>query len=277
MATRARPPQQPADWKAAFRRAMARVLQRTGSVLLFAFMVFLALALVSYSPTDPSPSTAAGDAIANWMGRSGAFLADRALWAFGLVSVLFLPLLFAYSRKLWRAAGTARDQDTDVSASEVVGERWWSSLGVLLAAMALLATALALVSDTEHWDLPGGPGGLAGLLGEGALRALVARLPEAARFWATLGGGFAVLLGGAFLAGKVFAIDWAGLLTLPQGLRRRQAGVAEHWQPRTPADRRKSAGDGGKAEAVQIAQPVRKPPEIVDPSAPPAPARPGKA
>ena len=43
-------------------------------------MTFLALALLSYTQTDPSPSTAAaGDRIANWMGRPGAVVADRVL------------------------------------------------------------------------------------------------------------------------------------------------------------------------------------------------------
>ena len=77
-----------ADWKAAFRRSLARSAQLAGAALLFAFTAFLAIALVSYSQTDPSFSTAAGDVIDNWMGRPGAFVADLALGAFGLVAVL---------------------------------------------------------------------------------------------------------------------------------------------------------------------------------------------
>ena len=102
MATRATKPN--ADWRAAFRRSLARSAQLTGAVLLFAFTAFLAIALVSYSQTDPSLSTAAGDTIENWMGAPGAFVADLALTAFGWVSVLFLPLTYVFARKLWRDA-----------------------------------------------------------------------------------------------------------------------------------------------------------------------------
>ena len=171
MATRARTPQQQGDWKAAFRRSLARVCQRTGSVLLFALMVFLALALVSYSQTDPSPSTAAGDVVANWMGRAGAWAAERALWAFGLVSVLFLPLLYAYARKLWRNADEDEADEAEDRPRRMAEGRWWATLLVLLLAMALLSTVLALVSDPAQWSHPAGPGGLVGLLGEGAIGA----------------------------------------------------------------------------------------------------------
>ncbi len=276
MATRARTPQQQGDWKAAFRRSLARVCQRTGSVLLFAFMVFLALALVSYNQTDPSPSTAAGEVVGNWMGHAGAWAAERALWSFGLVSVLFLPLLYAYARKLWRVAGEDEGDEAENRPRRMAEGRWWTTLLVLLLAMALLSTVLALVSDPAQWSQPAGPGGLVGLLGEGAIGALAGRLPAAGEVWGILAGGLAALLGGAFLAGKVFAVDWAGLLTLPQALRRPPSLPGGQANPfKAQAERRRAAER--KAETVEIVQPDRKPPEIVDPSAPPRPAKPSKA
>ena len=51
---------QPADWRAAFRRSLARAGQLAGAAVLGAATLFLALALVSYTQTDPSLSTAAG-------------------------------------------------------------------------------------------------------------------------------------------------------------------------------------------------------------------------
>ena len=60
MASRAMTRPQPADWRAAFRRSLARAVQLTGAVALSLAMIFLALALVSYTQTDPSASTAAG-------------------------------------------------------------------------------------------------------------------------------------------------------------------------------------------------------------------------
>ena len=103
MATRAAKPA-PADWRAAFRRSLARALQITGSAALYLATGILALALVSYHQTDPSFSTAASGPPLNWMGYPGAWAADMALLGFGVVGVLLLPLLYAFARKLWRDA-----------------------------------------------------------------------------------------------------------------------------------------------------------------------------
>ena len=103
MATRAAGKSPTTDWRAAFRRSLRRAAQMAGAGVLLAALVFLALALVSYTQTDPSPSTAAaGDDIGNWMGASGAWAAERVLFLFGLTAVLLLPLLYVGARKLWR-------------------------------------------------------------------------------------------------------------------------------------------------------------------------------
>ena len=81
-------------------------------------MLFLALALASYRQTDPSPSTAAGGEIMNWMGAGGAWLAERALFLFGPVCVLLLPLLYVFARKLWRLA------EEDDGLVEQTDQRW---------------------------------------------------------------------------------------------------------------------------------------------------------
>src|SRR6478735_1004831 len=78
MATRAAKPE-PADWRAAFRRSMARALQLTSAVALYFASGFLFLALVSYHQTDPSFSTAANGPPLNWMGYPGAWAADLTL------------------------------------------------------------------------------------------------------------------------------------------------------------------------------------------------------
>jgi len=268
MASRAITKGQPADWRAAFRRSLARAGQLTGAVLLFAAMVFLALSLFSYTQTDPSPSTAAGGAVGNWMGRPGAWIADRALISFGLVSALFLPLLYAFASKLWRDA--AEEESLD-------GDRWWRTVAVLLIAMTLLSTVLALITDPHEWALPASAGGMAGLLGEGALRALAGLLPEEARFWTVLGTGIACLLGGATLAGRVFAFDWARLLTLPSILRRVPALPGREPNPYKPKREKPAREQQPEPEFDEEDRPARRPPEISDPSHPPKPARPSKA
>ncbi|HYD24858.1 MAG TPA: DNA translocase FtsK 4TM domain-containing protein [Croceibacterium sp.] len=257
MASRALARPQPADWRAAFRRSLARAGQLAGAAVLTAAMIFLALALASYTQTDPSASTAAGDEVRNWMGRPGAWAAERALFLFGLVAVLLLPMLYAFARKLWRDA--EREETPH-------GRRWWRAVALLLLAMALLSTALTLATD--GWgNLPASLGGLLGLLGAGAIRALAGRLPESAQFWTILGLGLAALAAGSGIAARVLAFDWARLMTLPQALRRApQLREPNPFKPRRtrPAPRAEPGDDDA---------PARKPPEITDPSQPPRPAR----
>ncbi|MCB2066152.1 MAG: DNA translocase FtsK 4TM domain-containing protein [Erythrobacter sp.] len=267
MATRA--PRQGADWKAAFRHSLARSVQLGGATLLFAFTLFLALALVSYNQTDASMSTAAGDVIGNWMGAPGAYVADFVLTIFGLASVLVLPLTYVMGRKLWR------DADED----EHWDGRWWRAVAMLLLAMLLLAVVLTLVTNPGAWTLPASPGGVAGLLGAGGIEALAGLLPEAGRFWAILAAGLACLAGGALLAGRVFALDWASLLTLPEWARRmpRLTGSDNPFKPDEPKERkarrapRVEEHDEEEADAPVTA---RRPTEIVDPAAPARRAQP---
>ncbi len=254
---------QPADWRAAFRRSLARAGQLAGAAVLGVATLFLGLALVSYTQTDPSFSTAAGGEVANWMGAPGAYAADGALFLFGLVAVLLLPMLYAFASKLWR----------DAEAEETPrGGRWWRTLGVLVLAMVLLGTALSLL--TRDWSalpdsLPASYGGLFGLLGAGAIEALAGRLPEAARFWTVLGLGLASFAVGAVLVARVFAFDWARLMTLPALLRR--LPVREDPNPFKPRKERRAARPEPLAGADE--EPQRRPPEISDPSLPPRPAR----
>lgn len=208
------------SWRALLRRAVRRSCELGGAALLFGAMIFLALALVSYSQTDPSGSTAAGGEVKNWMGIAGAWAAERALFLFGVVSTLFLPLLYVFARKLWRMA---EEQDAGVTPSN---QRWWRPVGVLLLAMALLSTVLSLAFTGPGGTLPASPGGLSGLLGAKAVQTLAALLPDAAQGWAIMGAALILLACGAALAGRVFAVDWASLLTLPGSLRRMRPATA---------------------------------------------------
>ncbi|MEO0032327.1 MAG: hypothetical protein RIS94_2085, partial [Pseudomonadota bacterium] len=68
-----------ADWRAILRRSFRRSAELLGGAALFVLMVFLALALVSYTQTDPSGSTASGSPVENWMGLPGAWASERLL------------------------------------------------------------------------------------------------------------------------------------------------------------------------------------------------------
>jgi S-DNA-T family DNA segregation ATPase FtsK/SpoIIIE len=106
------------------------------------------------------------------------------------------------------------------------------------------------------------------LLGAGAVRALGGRLPDAAQFWTVLGLGLASAVAGVALAAKVFAFDWARLMTLPHVLRRAPAGDANPLKPR-----RERRAQRPEPLLDDLEQAQRRPPEITDPSLPPRPAR----
>ena len=94
---------------------------------LFALLVFLTLALASYTQTDPSPSPAAsGDDIRNWMGASGRLgkrtrVLPRHPGGPVVAAVLYL--------RAPAVAGVERDDETETPG------RWWGPFAMLLAAM----------------------------------------------------------------------------------------------------------------------------------------------
>ncbi|WP_120717126.1 DNA translocase FtsK [Tsuneonella amylolytica] len=255
------------DWRAAFRRSLRRAGQIAGAAGLFAAMLFLGLALASYTLTDPSASTAAaGDDVANWMGASGAWTAERAYFLFGWTAILLLPLLYVAARKLWREVEEEDREDRT---------RWWRPLGLLLGSMALLGTVLSLAFDGPGGSLPAGMGGISGLLGAGAVEAVASRLGEGARGWVILALALAALAGGVVGITRVFALDWAALLTLPQFLRRAPAmppQLTEIDLPFVPKRRARKVEAPEDEALPQIAE--RRAPEIADPAAAPKVAKP---
>ncbi|MEM8726359.1 MAG: DNA translocase FtsK 4TM domain-containing protein, partial [Pseudomonadota bacterium] len=257
------------DWRAAFRRSMRRFAQMTGAGVLLLTMGFLTLSLASYTQTDPSPSTAASATeVSNWMGTWGAWASDRVLFAFGLTSILLLPLLYISARKLWLDVENGDEPETT---------RWWLPAGMLLVAMILLSTVLALVFDGPGGTLPAQWGGVSGLLGAGAIEAIAGRFDEAAQGWIILGLAVLSLAGGVGLVTRVFAIDWRSLLTLPNFVREkvlsRIPGVSA--LPKAPTlPPGSSEGKKAKPKAKETTEIIPEPnprraPEITDPSAPP--------
>ncbi|MEE4153706.1 MAG: DNA translocase FtsK 4TM domain-containing protein [Erythrobacter sp.] len=293
MASRAVTPRKStAEWRQGLRRSVRRTAQMAGAGALLALTVFLALALVSYTQTDPSPSTAASGAeIGNWMGRTGAWAADRVLFFIGLPGVLLLPLLYISARKLWRAI----EVEDDVEARP---SRWWGPLGLLLVASVLLSSVTTLAFPSPGGTLPAGLGGLAGLIGAQAIQAIAARFGEGAAGWVTLGLALAALGIGAGLVTRVFAIDWRAFLTLPDFLAPEKLAAGRFgrlfaWLPvasrglddgaaRAQRRTRLSEWDEGEegfdddmtlsrapARAPVLENAPRRAPEISDPSAPP--------
>jgi len=287
MASRAAPLTKPgrqtdAEWRAGLRRSLRRLAQMTCAGLLFGMAVFLALALASYTQTDPSPSTAADPAeVKNWMGAAGAWAADRVLLIFGLPGTLLLPLLYVSARKLWRDVENGDEPETTA---------WWMPAALLLIAASLIATVLSLVFTAPGGTLPAQAGGLTGLLGASAVQAIAARFGEGAQGWVILALALACLAGGVALLTRVFAIDWRVLMSLPEflgggslaGLARRLPLPGRERMPAlafaggdaddadadddAPARPRRAAA---AKPAPEIEERPRRSPEITDPSAPP--------
>ncbi len=277
-----------AEWRAGLRRSLRRLAQMTGAGLLLGAAVFLALALASYTQTDPSPSTAADAAqVANWMGAGGAWAADRVLLIFGLPGALLLPLLYVSARKLWRDVENGDEPETTA---------WWMPAALLLIAMSLIATVLSLAFEGPGGTLPAQAGGLTGLLGASAVQAIAARFGEQAQGWVTLGLAVTSLAVGVALLTRIFAIDWRVLMSLPDflgggslaGLMRRLpligtkavpalafAGADDSDDDDAPAARPRRPAKGA-APAPDTDERPRRAPEISDPSAPPKRAEAGK-
>ncbi len=258
-----------ADWRAVLRRSLRRASEIGGALALIALMVVLGIALLTYTQTDPSGSTAAAGPVKNWMGAPGAWLADKALLLFGWTAVLLLPMLYVFARKLWTLV------EEDDAGEEHRDHAWWRPIGVLLLGMTLIATPLALWFDAPGdlgSGLPALMGGLTGLLGAKAVTALTGLAGSGAQGWLTLAAALVCLGIGALLVGRVFAFDWASLLTLPRMLHRNRSSAAlESDAPFISVKPAKPIRE--ERSALPPAEPRRQPPEISDPSRAAKPAQ----
>lgn len=252
------------DWRATLKRALRRSAEIGGAIVLIAAMVFLALALATYHQTDPSASTAAAGPAQNWMGEIGAWVAERALFLFGWTAVLLLPMLYVMARQLWRLV---EEEDEDLPHAD---HPWWRPLSLLVLAMALIGTTVALWISADS-DLPAGWGGIAGMAGAGAVHFAASFAPEAYRWLFTPITGLITLAAGAIIAGRVFALDWGSLFTLPGFLKQRPA-MPERIADVIPVPRPRKERDAEAAAPVPLGEP-RKAPEISGASASAKPAQ----
>jgi len=92
--------------------------------LLFVFAILLVLALVSYSPLDPSLNTAAtpaaGKPAHNWIGVVGAFGADVLLQLFGVSAFLLPAFLAMYSLNWFRSRPITAPYAKTIGAAALV-------------------------------------------------------------------------------------------------------------------------------------------------------------
>jgi S-DNA-T family DNA segregation ATPase FtsK/SpoIIIE len=259
------------DWRAILRRSFRRSAELIGGTLLFAALVFMALALVSYTQTDPSGSTASGSPVENWMGLAGAWGAERLLMLFGVPGALMLPLLFVFARRLWDGTGDLIDV-VDDDADMPVPVAWWRLALLMLAAVALIDTTTALLVARPGGALPAGAGGLAGLIGAAGVH-WCAHFATGVQGWASLGLAVVIGAAGLFLALRVFMLE--GWRFNPLALVWRRAGPIDDTDDSALAEP-KMATPATRAAQANVApaetQSPRRPTEITDPTRAPAPA-----
>lgn len=153
------------EWREMLKRSLIRSSALIGAIALMLATLFLALALLSYAPSDPSMNTVAGDHVANIMAAPGAWAADFLLWLLGVPVALVLPLMAITARRLWG------DQD-------MTG--WKAQFGKCLLGIVLVGIALSLFQTQPLVGLPAGWGGVIGLVTAKGVASLAAQAPAAA-------------------------------------------------------------------------------------------------
>jgi S-DNA-T family DNA segregation ATPase FtsK/SpoIIIE len=102
MASRAQAPHWRDTMKASARRSWALI----SGFLLFAGVVLLSLALITYHAQDPSLNTAAGGPARNILGGAGAWIADLLFSLLGAPVWLLMPVGLIMANRLWRDKAT---------------------------------------------------------------------------------------------------------------------------------------------------------------------------
>jgi S-DNA-T family DNA segregation ATPase FtsK/SpoIIIE len=170
--------------------ALARAaVIRIGGAAIVLLALFVALALGTYSASDPTFNVATARAAQNWMGAKGAAFADLSLQLIGAASILIAPPLLIWG---WIAAVKGAPLETP--------PMFWARLALaplVLLAAAAIASAAPMPAD---WPFAAGLGGYFGdRIAQGTLGLLGAAAP-AAPFVLILGAlfataGFAIICG----------------------------------------------------------------------------------
>jgi S-DNA-T family DNA segregation ATPase FtsK/SpoIIIE len=249
------------DWRDALRDSVRRLAIRTWGALLLALSLAGTVALATHSPTDPSPSTAAGGPPANWLGAPGAFVSDSLLLLFGLGCVFFLPVIALAGLRMTRLQ----------PAGPTIRRLLLAAVGAVL-----LGIALGLTSGSAVSGLPGGWGGALGLAGAYGVESAVAliRNPSVAGP-ARLTGLLLFGLGGLALGYLALGLapeekDWLAALFRRRARERRAAPRSTELREERPAP----AAPPRPRPTVAVADPARPVPPAGRPGSRRAAAQP---
>jgi DNA segregation ATPase FtsK/SpoIIIE, S-DNA-T family len=150
-----------ANWRQMMRASLIRSGALFGAGALAILALFYGLSVLSYSPADAAFNSAASGVQHNWMGQSGAYLGDAALFLFGLPAIFLLPLMLIFARRLWR---------------DVPQPQWKRQLGLCLIGMLLMGFGMAYWQHGSDIGLPAGWGGTIALLVDSGVTPLVGQI-----------------------------------------------------------------------------------------------------
>ncbi|QJB69124.1 DNA translocase FtsK [Parasphingorhabdus halotolerans] len=254
-----------ANWRELMRLSVVRSGALIGALALLLATVFLFLALVSHSLSDPSFNTAAGAVENNWMGILGSYASDLLFSLLGISIFAILPLMLVFANRLWK----------DIPQPGWKGQLLWCLFGAFL-----IATALSLWFPDSQVELPSGWGGLAGML---SAKGIAAGLSAISTSWSGIASGVLIALtltGGAVMSYFSLRLDkplFRPMLKLPEmknpfSKKDLDSGlVIEPSVSQAPAAAKKTP-----VPRKEVKPDNRPPPEISDRALPPKKAELGK-
>ncbi len=238
-------------WAVAFVR---RRFAETIGLLLITVAVFLALALVSYAPSDPSWSHATDAIPRNLLGYPGAICADLLIQTLGLGAGLLVLAIGAWGWRLIRVQHLPL---------------WWLRLALLPVTVLFASLALAFIPVPADWGAPF-DGGLGGAIGRLFL-AWVLRVSAGSGFGAL---GVAVIAGAIasvslFVALAVTWGEWRAMGRFGAALARWTFGLPRRIAEWRPKPRDAASGAAARAQAKESLRRERIEPQIdIGPSSP---------
>ena len=222
------------------------------AIALFVATAVMVLALASYRASDAALNTASGGPVQNLAGPPGAWFADLALTLFGPAVALLLPIAPIVAARLWRDRPAGR---------------WLAMLRNAAIGVALIAAALAFVSDASVLALPAGWGGVAGLSIAKAVEWGLSFIGQpGAERWAARGIGLIVGIAGIVIWAKSLDIDLGDRRFRLRRTRGDAIGADDDGD-----DLYDDAYDDGDEEPLQLARKVVEPRAIATPDPRPAP------
>ncbi|WP_295561983.1 DNA translocase FtsK [uncultured Sphingomonas sp.] len=222
------------------------------AIALFVATTVMVLALASYRASDAALNTASGGPVQNLAGPPGAWFADLALTLFGPAVALLLPIAPIVAARLWRDRPAGR---------------WLAMLRNAAIGVALIAAALAFVSDASVLALPAGWGGVAGLSIAKAVEWGLSFIGQpGAERWAARGIGLIVGIAGIVIWAKSLDIDLGDRRFRLRRTRGDAIGADDDGD-----DLYDDAYDDGDEEPLQLARKVVEPRAVATPDPRPAP------